>query len=98
MPPFALADKRPWRGGASARHDEARIGVICEICGSPSSGMKPIMVWLLYIGGGLFVLVVLFTLFGLWHMRQSERQALDEIQRIELAEIEALAAECVEVF
>jgi hypothetical protein len=56
------------------------------------------MIWLLYIGGGLLALFCLLLLWGYLHLRASRRQAVAEIQRIELAEIEPLAKECVSVF
>jgi hypothetical protein len=56
------------------------------------------MVWVLSICGGLVALVGLFLLWGLLHLRQSQRQALTEVRRIELADLDTLAQECVEVF
>jgi hypothetical protein len=56
------------------------------------------MVWVLSIGGGLVFLFVLFLLWGFLHIRQSKRQALDEVRRIEVADIGPLAQECTEVF
>ncbi len=56
------------------------------------------MVWMLSIGGGLFALFLVVLLWGFLHHRQSKRKALAEIRRIELADIEPLARECVEVF
>jgi hypothetical protein len=56
------------------------------------------VVWALSICGGLVALLLLFLVWGLLHLRQSQRQAHDEIRRIELADIGPLARECVEVF
>lgn len=56
------------------------------------------MIWILYIGGGLAALFALLLVIGFLHLRASRRQAVAEIRRIELAEIEPLAKECVEVF
>jgi len=59
------------------------------------------MEWLWWIGGGLavlFVLIVLFVSWGIFHGRQSRQQALDEVRRIELVDIGPLADECVAVF
>jgi hypothetical protein len=56
------------------------------------------MVWVLSIAGGLVGLFALFLLWGLLHLRRSQRQALEEVKRVELADLEPLARECVEVF
>jgi hypothetical protein len=60
------------------------------------------MIWVLYIGGGLLALfVALFAvllIWGFWHMGQSRRKALEVIRGIELADIDSLARECVDVF
>ena len=56
------------------------------------------MVWVLSIGGGLIALFGLLVLWGILHLRQSRHKALAEVRRIELADLEPLARECVEVF
>jgi hypothetical protein len=56
------------------------------------------MIWLLYIGGGLVALLALLLVWGFVHLSMSRRKAVAEILRIELAEIEPLAKECVAVF
>jgi hypothetical protein len=56
------------------------------------------MMWALYIVGGLVALFALLLVWGFLHLRASRRQAEAEIEKIELAEIEPLARECVEVF
>ena len=61
------------------------------------------MVWVLLIGGGLLTLflALLFAvllIWGFWHLGQSRRKALAEIRGIEIADIDALACECVDVF
>jgi hypothetical protein len=56
------------------------------------------MVWVLSIGGGFVALFGLLVLWGILHLRQSKRKAVAEIRRIELADLEPLARECVEVF
>jgi hypothetical protein len=56
------------------------------------------MVWVLYIGGGLLALFGLILLWGFLHLRKSKRKAQGEIRRIELADIEPLTRECVDVF
>jgi hypothetical protein len=54
--------------------------------------------WVLYVGGGLVALFALLLLWGFLHLRGSRNQALAEVRKIELADLEALARECVEVF
>jgi hypothetical protein len=54
--------------------------------------------WALYIAGALVGLFALLLLWGIFHLRQSRRQAEAEARRIELADLEPLARECVEVF
>jgi hypothetical protein len=56
------------------------------------------MGWALSICGGLVILGVLFLVWGFLHLRHSQRQARDEIRRIDLADIEPLTDECVAVF
>jgi hypothetical protein len=56
------------------------------------------MGWVLSVGGGLVLLFLLLLLWGMLHFRQSKRKALDAVRRIELAEIEPLCRECVQVF
>jgi len=56
------------------------------------------MVWVLAIVGGLVGLFALLLLWGFLHLRQSRRKAEAEVERIELADIEPLARECVDVF
>jgi hypothetical protein len=61
------------------------------------------MVWVLLIGGGLLTLflALLFAvllIWGFWHLGQSRRKALAEIRGIEIADIDSLACECVDVF
>lgn len=56
------------------------------------------MIWVLYIAVGLVGLVALILLWGFLHLRASQRKARAEIAKIELAEIEPLARECVTVF
>ena len=56
------------------------------------------MIWVLSIIGGLVGLFLLTFVWGVLHIRQSQRQALAEIRRVELNQIEGLARECVEVF
>jgi hypothetical protein len=65
---------------------------------SPNTTSGSTMIWLLYIGGGLAALFALLLLVGVLHLMKSRRQAVAEIQRIELADIEPLAKECVDVF
>jgi hypothetical protein len=56
------------------------------------------MVWALYIAGGLVGLFALLLLWGLLRLRHGRNQALAEVKRIELADLEPLARECVQVF
>jgi len=60
------------------------------------------MILVLYIGGGLLALfLALFAVlmvWGFWHLGRSRRKANEEIQGIELAEIDSLVRECVDVF
>lgn len=56
------------------------------------------MMWALYIGGGLVALFVLLLVWGFLHLRASQRDAQAEIAKVELADIEPLTRECVEVF
>jgi len=56
------------------------------------------MVWALSIAGALVGLFALLLLWGLLHLRQSRNQALGEVKGVELADLEPLARECVEVF
>src|SRR5689334_5585732 len=56
------------------------------------------MQWLLYLCGGLLGLFLLVMVWGYLHLRHSQRRAREEIAKVELADIERLAAECVSVF
>jgi hypothetical protein len=56
------------------------------------------MIWILYIGGGFLTIFALILGWGFLHSRQSKSKALQEIQNIELADIDSLTKECVEVF
>jgi hypothetical protein len=56
------------------------------------------MIWALCIVGGIIVVLALILVWGYLHMRASRRQARDQITRIELGDIDALAAECVDIF
>jgi hypothetical protein len=56
------------------------------------------MVWALYVVVGLVGLFALLLLWGFLHLRRSRRQAEAEVRRVELADLEPLARECVEVF
>jgi hypothetical protein len=56
------------------------------------------MEWVLGVGCTVGLLFALFLVWGVLHLRQSERRARAEIRTIELAEIEPLARECVQVF
>jgi hypothetical protein len=56
------------------------------------------MVWVLSIVGGLVLLFAVLMLWGVLHLRQSRRRALDAVRQIELGEVESLARECVGVF
>lgn len=56
------------------------------------------MIWVLSIGGGLVLLIALFLLWGVSHLRHSTRRAAEAICQIELGEIETLVQECIEVF
>jgi len=56
-----------------------------------------------FIGGGLLcaltvLLVIGFLIWGVLHLRGSQNQAESEITKVELADIERLTKECVEVF
>ena len=53
------------------------------------------MVWVLTIVACLGALFLLLLVWGFFHLRQSQRQALDEIGRIEIGDIPSLARECV---
>jgi hypothetical protein len=56
------------------------------------------MIWALYVGGAIFVLIVLFVLWGFLHLRHSMRKAVSELQKVELVDIEPLASECIKTF
>ncbi len=56
------------------------------------------MIWILYIGGGFLALFAAIMAWGFWHLGKSKRKALEEIQGVELADIDSLARECVDVF
>jgi len=56
------------------------------------------MVWVLTIVACLGALFLLLLVWGFFHLRQSQRQALDEIGRIEIGDIPSLARECIKVF
>jgi hypothetical protein len=56
------------------------------------------MTWLLYVGGALLVLFAVIVIVGIVHLRQSQRQAAEAIAKVELADIDKLAVECVTVF
>lgn len=56
------------------------------------------MFWVLFIGGVVVSLFGLFVLWGIVLLRRSQDKAFEEIQNIELADIEPLARECIEVF
>lgn len=60
------------------------------------------MIWVLYVGGGLLALFLalfaVLVVWGFWHMGQSRRKAIEEIRGIELADIDSLTRECVDVF
>src|SRR5258708_9987535 len=56
------------------------------------------MIWILYLGGGFLTIFVLILVWGFLHGRQSKRKAVQEIRNIELADIDSLTKECVEVF
>jgi len=56
------------------------------------------MVWVVSIAGCLGILFLLLLVWGFFHLRQSQRQAVDEIRRIEISDIPSLARECIKVF
>ena len=56
------------------------------------------MYWILYIVAALVGLFVLVFVWGLVHLYLSRKRAFAQIETIDLAEIEALAQECVDVF
>ena len=47
---------------------------------------------------GIVLLFALFVLWGLLHLRQSERKALEAVSQIEPGEIDLLTQQCIEVF
>jgi len=52
----------------------------------------------LYIIAGIVGFLVLFFLFGLWHLRRSIHQAATELKRVKVEDIAFLSEECVRVF
>jgi hypothetical protein len=59
------------------------------------------MTWLWYVGGvliGLFGLFTLLVVWGLVRLRRGAQTALAEAGKVDMAEIESLARECVDVF
>jgi hypothetical protein len=56
------------------------------------------MMWALYIGAGLVGLFILFLVWDYRRLLTSRRQARAEITRVELGHIDALTAECVDIF
>ncbi len=56
------------------------------------------MIWALTICGLAVALFLVVLVAGLLHLRASARQALGEIQHIELEDIDALVQECIDVF